>query len=434
MGSACCVASKDPTLPSQTSAETIHRSLIYSPSWSFRWENRRRVAGEIDDSYDLSDGNGSHAQMHLKESFRPGRGYASDGRSQVATMGTPISQRSPVNDMIGARSLTFSSDLSGASNDSVELKNVPSPESAAPKKSFASTLSSSFSMPLVDNSSPHAHSIPPNSTSSLGQRSPGHQFYRQISDSQATEMKSPCSNSVSEGRPSFALSPCSNGFTAGSQGGFSDGWSMRTFSELIASSQKERWSFESEQLSSACGKISECSSRFSCSPSFELQTCAVCTKPLTESASNHCRGNEVSVVAVLVCGHLYHGECLEMLTLDTDRYDPVCPICTMGEKRMLKMCKKALRAEAERKSRSRKIFKKRAVDGFFSGELKSSDHGKRTERGQKAPRLEASSSSKSSSTKPFLSRHFSLGSKWGRSLSENDSARKRSFWSRYRKD
>ncbi|KAI4374961.1 hypothetical protein MLD38_012892 [Melastoma candidum] len=434
MGSACCVAAKDPTLPSQTSAETIHRSLIYSPSWSFHWDNRRRVAGEVDDSYDPSDGISSHSQMHLKESFRPGRGYASDGRSQVATMGSPVSQRSPVHEMIGARSLTFSSDFSGASNDSVELKNVPSPESAAPKKSFGSTLSSSFSMPLMDNSSSRTHSIPPNSTSSLGLPSPGHQFNRQISDSRVTEMKSPCSNSVSEGRPSFALSPCSNGFTGGSQGGFSDGWSMRTFSELVASSQKERWSFDSEQLSSACGKISESSSRLSCSPSFELQTCAVCTKHLTESASYNCGSNEVSVVAVLVCGHLYHGECLEILTLDTDRYDPVCPICTMGEKRMMKMCKKALRAEAERKSRRHKIFKKRSVDGFFSGELKSSNYGKRTERDQKAPRLEASSSSKSSSTKPFLSRHFSLGSRWGRFLSENNSGKKKSFWSRYRKD
>ncbi|KAI4389938.1 hypothetical protein MLD38_002104 [Melastoma candidum] len=418
MGLACCIAAKDTTLPSQTSTEAIHRGVIYSPSWSFRWDNRRRVAGEIDDR---PEGNLGHPQVPTKEYFRQGRGYVSDGRSQVANMGTPISQRSPVHDVVGARSLTLSSDLSCRSNNSTELKSVPSPESAVPKKSFASTLSS-FPKPRAETLSVNIDSFPPNPASSLGQLSPVHQLLGEISEGQTPERKSPCRNSISEGRPSFVFSPHRNGFTTGSQGGFSDGWSMRTFSELVASSQRERWSFESEQLSCVYGEMSESSSKFSCSPSFESQTCAACMKLLTERASSSCRGNEISVAAVLVCGHLYHGECLEILTQDKDRYDPICPVCTMGEKQMLKMCKKALKAEAERKSRSCKIFKKRAVDGFFSGELKSFGYGKTT-------RSEASSSSK-----PFLSRHFSLQSKWGRSVSVNDSARKKSFWSRSRKE
>lgn len=34
-----------------------------------------------------------------------------------------------------------------------------------------------------------------------------------------------------------------------------------------------------------------------------------------------------SVVAVLVCGHFYHAECLETRTPHEDRWDPPCPLC-----------------------------------------------------------------------------------------------------------
>ncbi|XP_030459080.1 uncharacterized protein LOC115679603 isoform X2 [Syzygium oleosum] len=425
MGSACCVASREQTVPCRAANETLHRNIIYSPSWSFRWENRRRVAGEIDNPpYELNHGNSDCAPTEIKEPISSRRGHISDGRSPLGIMGAPISQQSPAHDVVGADSATSISDISQANNDSAELKNAAeSPESVTPKISFSTTIPPSFSMPIADPLSSHTPAIPPNSTPS--RRAVGHQLLRQISDSRILGMKSPCRNSVSEGRPSFVLSPCSNEFTAGSQSGFSDGWSMRTFSELVASSQKERWSFDSEQFSSGCGKISGCSSRFSSSPSIDLQTCGACTKLLTERSSFRITSNEVAVVAVLVCGHVYHAECLDIMTQETDRYDPNCPICTMGEKQVLKMSKKA-----ELKSRSYKIFKKRVGDG----DSKIFDKGKLMAQERKIPRLEMSSSSGSSFTKPFLRRHFSLGSKWGRSLSENDSARKRGFWSRYRRD
>ncbi|KAF8024293.1 hypothetical protein BT93_F1473 [Corymbia citriodora subsp. variegata] len=426
MGSACCVASRDQTVPCRTANETLHRNIIYSPSWSFRWENRRRVAGEIDNPpYELNHGNSDSAPTEIKEPISSRRGHISDGRSPLGTMGTPLSQQSPTHDVVGADSATSLSDISQANNDSAELKNAAeSPESVVPKISFSTTIPSSFSMPISDPLSSHTPAVPPNSTPSRrAQCSAGHQLLRQISDSRI--LKSPCRNSISEGRPSFVLSPCSNEFTTGSQSGFSDGWSMRTFSELVASSQKERWSFDSEQFSSGCGKISGCSSRFSSSPSIDLQTCGACTKLLTERSSFRITSNEVAVVAVLVCGHVYHAECLDIMIQETDRYDPNCPICTMGEKQVLKMSKKA-----ELKSRSCKIFKKRVGDG----DSKIFDKGKAMAQERKIPRLEMSSSSGSSFAKPFLRRHFSLGSKWGRSLSENDSARKRGFWSRYRRD
>ncbi|KAI3801797.1 hypothetical protein L1987_29913 [Smallanthus sonchifolius] len=34
-----------------------------------------------------------------------------------------------------------------------------------------------------------------------------------------------------------------------------------------------------------------------------------------------------SVVAVLVCGHIYHADCLETRTPYEDRRDPPCPLC-----------------------------------------------------------------------------------------------------------
>ncbi|KAK9055121.1 hypothetical protein SSX86_026203 [Deinandra increscens subsp. villosa] len=36
-----------------------------------------------------------------------------------------------------------------------------------------------------------------------------------------------------------------------------------------------------------------------------------------------------SVVAVLVCGHMYHAECLETRTPSEDRRDPPCPLCSI---------------------------------------------------------------------------------------------------------
>ncbi|XVE69824.1 hypothetical protein DITRI_Ditri10aG0022700 [Diplodiscus trichospermus] len=334
-------------------------------------------------------------------------------------------------------------DISSASNYSIEVKNLSeSPDtvdSSAPKLSFC------IPSPPITNTLPnHAHLLPPNSTPSRrARRSPGRRLLRQVSDSRILGLKSPNSYSMSEGRSSFVLSMCSNDLTAGSHGGSSDGWSMRTFSELVASSQRERWSFDSEQLGFGFGKISGCSSRFSCSPSIDMRTCGACSKLLAERSA--WSSNEVSVVAVLVCGHVYHAECLETMTPEVDRYDPACPICMVGEKHVSKMSRKALKAEAELKAKHLKLFKNRVIDSFVDGSCDESDsfvdggcdesdRQQNAKREGKAPKLEPSSSRRSSLAKPFLKRHFSIGSKWGRSLSENDSARKKGFWVRYRKD
>lgn len=57
--------------------------------------------------------------------------------------------------------------------------------------------------------------------------------------------------------------------------------------------------------------------------------CRICQKRLRknpfifESSSS----TDLSVVAVLVCGHVYHAECLEQKTSHEDSQDPPCPLC-----------------------------------------------------------------------------------------------------------
>lgn len=438
MGSVCCIAAQDSTLPNRIGGEALQRNVVYSPSWSFRWENRGRVAGEIQNPFHhSSQGIRRNVSIDSKGDIGLERGNLSDGGSLVGNLGTPTSQKSPVHEGKGANSTYTPSDMSMASNYSAEVKDyVDSPEIAdtsLPKLSFSAP--SAFSTPTTDHLPSQTHTLPPNSNSTpsrRARRSPGHQLFRQVSDSRILGLKSPNNNSISEGRPSFVLSTCSNDLTTGSHGGSSDGWSMRTFSELVASSQRERWSFDSEHLGSERGKLSGSSSRFSYSPSIDMQTCGACSKLLAERSSWN--SNDLSVVGVLVCGHVYHAECLETMTLEADRFDPACPICMVGQKQVSKMSRKASKVEAELRARINKISRNRVVDSYLDSDFDALDRRKGIERDRKVPKMESSSSTRTSLAKPFLRRHFSLGSKWARSLSENDSARKKGFWARYRKD
>ncbi|KAB2089884.1 hypothetical protein E1A91_A03G095400v1 [Gossypium mustelinum] len=435
MGSACCVAARERTLPKRTGVETLHRNATCSPSWSFRWDSQRCVADEIEEpSYQVSNRASRNVSMERKGTLGSGRRNISDQRNalEIENYEIPTCQKFPIREDMGRNMMTPSSDISRASNYSIEVKNLAeSPDivdSSAPKLSFCTP--SPLSPPNTKTLFGH---IPSNSTPSRWARhSPGHRLLRQVSDSRILGPKSPNNYSMSEGRSSFVLSTCSNDLTAGSHGGSSDGWSMRTFSELVASSQRERWSFDSEHFGSGDGKISGCSSRFSYSPSIGMRTCGACSKLLAERSSCSC--NEISVVAVLVCGHVYHTECLETMTPEADRYDPACPICMGGEKQVSKISRKALKAELELMAKHLKLFKNRVKDSFAEGDCNDFNHQQNAKREGKAPKLEPSSSRRSSLAKPFLKRHFSVGSKWGRSVSENDSARKKGFWARHRKD
>lgn len=284
-----------------------------------------------------------------------------------------------------------------------------------------SSFTSACDLPLT-----HTHSLPPRSTPSRQARgSPGQQLSRQVSDSPTLGLKSPNNYSTSEGRSSF-----SNDFATGSHYASSEGgWSVNAFRELVAQSQRERWSFDSEHLGSGRRRLSGCnSSRFSRSPSVDQQICGNCSKLLTERSS--IARFDLPIAAVLACGHVYHAECLETMTSETEKYDPTCPICTIGEKHVAKISKKALKAEAELKARNYKRCKNRVVDSYVGSECNELQKmGKR--EGKAARKVDPSSSTKGSSSKSFLKWHFgSISSKWSKPIAR-DSTSKKSFWSRH---
>ncbi|KAG5250413.1 Zinc finger, RING-type [Salix suchowensis] len=424
MGAACCIAARDKDFPSRTGCQALHRNSGCSPTLSFRWDNRRRVAGENEDSScQMSHGVTRDAGVEIKGTLGSGRDNLSGGLSPLESFGTPMSPKSPVHEGMGVILTAQPSDLSMESNYPMEVKSVAeSPDIAdLPLPKISYSVHSSFSTPTTDPFLTCGLPLPPCSTPSRrARRSPGHRLLRQISDSRILGLKSPNNYSLHD-------------LTMGSHGGSSDGWSMRTFSELVATSQRGRWSFDSEHFGSGFGKISGCSSRFSCSPSLDLQTCGACSKFLTEksvwSSQRIISTNDLPVVAVLACGHAYHAECLEATTLEVDKYDPACPTCEGGEKQILKMSKKALRTEADLKAKSLKISRNRVIDSYFDSDSDDFYQQKDALKDREAAKLDPGSGAASSSVKPFLRRRFTFGSKWSRTLSE-----KKGFWARHRKD
>lgn len=110
MGSACCVAAREGTHPNRSGGETLRRNVIYSPSWSFRWDNRGRVAGETETPmYQVSHEISRNASMELKGTHSSERGNFSDAGSPLENFESPTSQKSPVHGRVVTRVMTSSS-------------------------------------------------------------------------------------------------------------------------------------------------------------------------------------------------------------------------------------------------------------------------------------------------------------------------------------
>lgn len=433
MGGACCVAARDKNIVNGPSTEILHRNIRYSPTWSFRWDNRGRVAGEETSITWFSDANSRNDGREVKNESA----YASEDGSPLDSFQRAW-QKSPISEGANAHLTTPASDQSVSRNLSMDtsLEQVkestesPTVSNPSPTK-FSLSLPSTSSITSPASSQSHLH--PASSTApSWSQNSNGHQLMGQVSDTRIPEFKSSNSFSVPEER-SFVPS-WSNESTRVSHGGSSDGWSMHAFSELMATSHRERWSFDNESWGFSHEKTRS-SGRISASPSVDFQTCGICSKLLTEkslwSSQKLVLSNELSVVSVLTCGHVYHAECLETMTPEISKYDPSCPVCTLGEKQTHKLSQKAFKAEMDLKAKNKRS-RNRIVDSDLDGDSVMFDRLKGSGHEGRSPKMASSSSMKSSLAKPFLKRHFSLGSSKGsKSLSENHTTKKKGFfWTR----
>ncbi|KAH7282820.1 hypothetical protein KP509_35G048800 [Ceratopteris richardii] len=131
-------------------------------------------------------------------------------------------------------------------------------------------------------------------------------------------------------------------------------WSAETFSQLLASSQREGFGLSESpdnvsvnespdgDLFTYFDRIEIPSSQSLHRHSPELQggchtrgTCSICARPLHLRSAWSDQGvlmNNVDlpVVAVLACSHTFHADCLEKWVLEALKHDPPCPKCDTG--------------------------------------------------------------------------------------------------------
>ncbi|ESQ46051.1 hypothetical protein EUTSA_v10000174mg [Eutrema salsugineum] len=320
-----------------------------------------------------------------------------------------------------------------ASIDTVSEQIAQNPASyRSPAKrslSLASQPSSFSTSPL----SSHSHLPMPLASSSTLKLTPRARLSKQVSDGQIFGFTSPSRSSATEERLGNE-----------SHSGPSDGWSMQAFSEMMAYSRRESCSYDNECLGLRRDKIDHLGNR----KSNDQPTCGACSRSLAQksllSSQKIFATNELSVAAILACGHAYHSECLEQMTPEIDKFDPPCPVCTLGEKKTLKLSEKALRADLDLRAKHNKRLRNRVVD---SDDFVMFDHSHKagaavasgTGHKGKVPKLVSSSSLRSYSPKPFLARHFSFGSRSNslKSPKENHSAvslrKKGFFWTKFTK-
>lgn len=98
MGAACCVAAKDRTIVNGPSRESLQRHARHSPSWSFRWDNRGRVAGEETSAYWVRGGGAANDGVEVKSSTTVRTTFASEEGSPLDSTHSLAWQKSPASD------------------------------------------------------------------------------------------------------------------------------------------------------------------------------------------------------------------------------------------------------------------------------------------------------------------------------------------------
>ncbi|CAA7020633.1 unnamed protein product [Microthlaspi erraticum] len=413
MGNACCVAARDKmVVPNSSAGESLQRSnLRHSPTWSFRWDNRGRVAGEETSLSWLSDGISRNDGSEIK--FESA--FVSSEGSPLDSFRTQTFQKSPASDLSFPRNSSMDTVFEQKENGSTESAAPSYPYHAQLSLSLASQPSSFPTSPLSSQSHLHTAS---SSTLKMTQRP---RLSKQVSDGQHYGVNSLSRSSATEERQQGAPLRYNS-----SQSGPSESWSMQGFSERMSSSRSdEPLSYDNDCFGLQRDKLD-----------YQQQTCGACSRPLSEksmwSSQKIFMTNELSVSAILACGHVYHGECLEQMTPEIDKFDPSCPICTLGEKKTAKLSEKALKVEMDLIARHNKRLRARVLDSDFDcDDFVMFDHGHRAAAAAagKSPKLVSSSSVKNHSAKPFLARHFSFGSRGhSKSTKENLAVKKKGFF------
>uniref|UniRef100_A0A7N0ZR96 RING-type domain-containing protein n=2 Tax=Kalanchoe fedtschenkoi TaxID=63787 RepID=A0A7N0ZR96_KALFE len=417
MGAACCVVAKSKSVSDEPNLVTSRINSRYSSSWNVRWDNRGCVAGEETAVRWFADMSSRDSQLE---------NISETAVRAISEVGSPENFQPPAWSVsplpeggVGVPDFRFPySDASIFRSISMEGKLATDYNGDPDRSPVIHSLSSVSASPLSTGGHLfHASPTP----ARLTRRIPGNQLYMQASDGRTLGFKSP---GTYWGKPSPLRPGWANDSARGSHGGSSDGWSIP---EYTASAHRERWSFDSDSLGfNNRDTITRSSSRHSSSPSFHIKTCGVCSKLLSDKSSFGSQKliptNELAVVAVLVCGHVYHPECLERMTLEVSKYDPACPVCTFGEQQALKLSEKAIKAEMESRFKSSKRSRSRIIDSEFNSNLIGASHGV-----GKGVKIDSGSGTKSS----FLKRHFSLGSKGNKAWSESQSSKKKTlFWTR----
>ncbi|CAN7108131.1 unnamed protein product [Brassica rapa subsp. narinosa] len=418
MGNACCVAARDKMVLVVPPNETERR---HSPTWSFRWDNHNRggrVAGEDSSLTWLSDGISRNDGSEIKF----GSAFVSSQGSPLDSFRTQPLHKSPASDLSFPRNSSMDTVFEQKENDSTQsvAPSYPSPAQ------FSLSHTSSFpASPL----SPQSYFHPSSSASSL-KLTQRPRLSKQVSDSRIYGMNSLSRSSATEETQEIPLRYGS------SQSGPSESWSLQAFSEMMSSSRSnEPLSYDNDFFGLDRDKIDHHGNRVI--SNHHQQTCGACSRPLSEksmwSSQKIFMTNELSVSAILACGHVYHGECLEQMTPEIDKFDPSCPICTFGEKKTAKLSEKALKVEMDLKARHNKRLRNRVLDSDFDcDDLVMYDHSHMpaaAAAADKSPELVSSSSVKGYSAKPFLARHFSFGSRGNsKSIKENLPVKKKGFF------
>ncbi|XP_038987487.1 uncharacterized protein LOC120112380 [Phoenix dactylifera] len=145
-------------------------------------------------------------------------------------------------------------------------------------------------------------------------------------DSSRSQVIAPCIEpSISPSTSASKAGPSSlkTSQTSNSQVGSFDVWPSVDISKLMSSFQGETWSFGSGHSSYCTNKLANSSTQLSSTSLYsDSQMCRVCSKVLNDrslwSSQKLVLNKEISVVAILVCGHVFHANCLEIMMHATE--------------------------------------------------------------------------------------------------------------------